>query len=129
MSYYFSKTIQTTFDDALVRIVEELRKEGFGVLADIDVASTFKEKLNVNFHPYRILGFCNAAFAYEALQLEDKIGTLLPCNVVVQEIPGVGAEISVIDPAANLQTVGNPALDTIAARVRDKLRQALERAA
>jgi len=129
VSYYFSKTIQTTFDDALLRVVEELKKEGFGVLVDIDVARTLKEKLDVDFRPYRILGVCNPTFAYQALQLEDKVGTLLPCNVIVQEIPGVGAEISAVDPVASLQVVENASLDRIATDVRDRIKLALNRSA
>lgn len=126
MSYYFSKTIQTTFDDAVVRVVEELRKEGFGVLSDIDVMATLKMKLNVDFRKYRILGACNPDFAYQALQADDKIGTLLPCSVVVQEIPGVGAEVAAVDPVASLQAVNNPKLEEIAVRVREKLKSAIE---
>lgn len=126
MSYYFSKTIQTTFDDAVARVVEELKKEGFGVLTDIDVMTTLKMKLNVDFRKYRILGACNPEFAYQALQTEDKIGTLLPCNVVVQEIPGVGAEVVAVDPVASLQVVNNPKLEEVAMRVREKLKSAIE---
>jgi uncharacterized protein (DUF302 family) len=129
MNYYFSRTIQTTFEDALSRAVEALGKEGFGVLVDIDVARTMKEKLNVDFRKYRILGVCNPALAYEALQAEDKIGTLLPCNVIVQEVPGVGAEIAALDPAASLRALANPVLDEFAFRVRDRLKRALDRAA
>ena len=91
MSYYLSVTIQTTFDDAVTRVTEGLRKEGFGVLSVIDVTAPLKKKLNVDFRKYVILGACNPDFAYEALQAEDKIGTLLPCNVIVQEVPGVGS--------------------------------------
>src|SRR6266508_4399958 len=90
MSYYFSKTLQTTFDDAISRVTEELKKEGFGVLTDIDVKETLKKKLDIDFRKYRILGACNPQYAYKALEAEDKIGTMLPCNVIVQEIAGVG---------------------------------------
>jgi uncharacterized protein (DUF302 family) len=127
MSYYFSKTVQTTFDDAVSRVVEELKKEGFGLLMEIDVQETLKKKLNVDFRKYRILGACNPQYAYKALETEDKIGTMLPCNVIVQEIAGVGAEIAVIDPAASMQAVKNPALEVIAGQVRDKLRSVIER--
>ena len=129
MNYYFSKTIQTTFDDAVQRVVQELQKEGFGVLTDIDVAATLQKKLNVEFRKYRILGACNPQFAYQALQAEDKIGTMLPCNVIVQEIPGVGAEIAAIDPAVSMQAVENPKLQAVAEQVRKRLREAIERAA
>ncbi|HSB34391.1 MAG TPA: DUF302 domain-containing protein [Nitrospirota bacterium] len=127
MSYYFSKTVQTTFDDALSRVTEELKKEGFGILTDIDVKETLKKKLNVDFRRYRILGACNPNFAYQALQAEDKIGTLLPCSVIVQEIEGVGVEIAAIDPAASMQTVDNPKLEPIAAQVRAKLKAVIDR--
>jgi uncharacterized protein (DUF302 family) len=127
MSYYFSKTVQTTFDDALSRVTEELKKEGFGILTDIDVKETLKKKLNVDFRRYRILGACNPNFAYQALQAEDKIGTLLPCSVIVQEIEGVGVEIAAIDPAASMQTVDNPKLEPIAAQVRAKLQAVIDR--
>ncbi len=127
MSYYFSKTVQTTFDDAVNRVTEELKKEGFGVLTSIDVKETLKKKINVDFRNYRILGACNPQFAYQALQAEDKIGTMLPCSVIVQEIEGVGAEVAAIDPAASMQAVGNPALAKIADQVRAKLRTVITR--
>ena len=117
MSYYFSKTIQTTFDDAVSRVIEELKKEGFGVLTDIDVKDTLKKKLGVDFRRYRILGACNPNFAYQALQAEDKIGTMLPCSVIVQEIEGVGSEVAAINPAASIQAVKNPGLGSIASPV------------
>jgi uncharacterized protein (DUF302 family) len=127
MSYYFSKTLQTTFDDAVSRIIEELKKEGFGVLTEIDVKETLKKKLNVDFRKYRILGACNPQYALKALEAEDKIGTMLPCNVIVQEIEGVGAEIAAIDPVASMQAVKNPKLQELAGQVRDKLRDVIER--
>jgi uncharacterized protein (DUF302 family) len=127
MSYYFSKTVQTTFDDAVNRVIDELKKEGFGVLSDIDVKATLKNKLNVDFRSYRILGACNPHFAYQALQAENKIGTMLPCSVIVQEVEGVGAEVAAIDPAASMQAVANPTLEKIADQVREKLRAAIAR--
>jgi uncharacterized protein (DUF302 family) len=127
MSYYFSKTVQTTFDDAVTRVIDELKKEGFGVLSDIDVKATLKNKLNVDFRSYRILGACNPHFAYQALQAENKIGTMLPCSVIVQEVEGVGAEVAAIDPAASMQAVANPTLEKIADQVREKLRAAIAR--
>ena len=127
MSYYFSKTVQTTFDDAVSRVTEELKKEGFGVLTEIDVRETLKKKLNVDFRRYRILGACNPQYAFMALEAEDKIGTMLPCNVIVQEIEGVGAEIAAIDPAASMQAVKNPKLAEITGQVRNKLRSVIER--
>lgn len=127
MSYYFSKTVQTTFDDAVSRVTEELKKEGFSVLTEIDVKETLKKKLNVNFRKYRILGACNPQYAYKALEAEDKIGILLPCNVIVQEISGVGAEIAAIDPVAFMQVVNNPKFAEIAGQVRDLLRSVIAR--
>ena len=127
MSYYFSKTIQTTFDDAVSRVIEELKKEGFGVLTDIDVKDTLKKKLGVDFRRYHILGACNPNFAYQALQAEDKIGTMLPCSVIVQEIEGVGAEVAAINPAASMQAVKNPGLESIAEQVSSKLKAAIDR--
>ncbi len=127
MSYYFSKTVQTTFDDAVNRVIDELKKEGFGVLTDIDVKATLKKKLDVNFRNYRILGARNPFFAYQALQAEDKIGTMLPCSVIVQEVEGARTEVAAIDPAASMQAVGNPNLDKIADQVRENLRAAIAR--
>lgn len=127
MAYYFNKTVQMTFDDAIRRVTEELGKEGFGILTEIDVKATLKKKLNEEFRNYRILGACNPPFAFRALQAEDKIGTMLPCNVVVQEIAGVGVEISAVDPVASMQAIENPALAEIAGQVRSKLRNVIER--
>lgn len=127
MTYYFSKTLQTTFDDAVNRVTEELKKEGFGILTDIDVKATLKKKLNVDFRKYRILGACNPPFAHQALQAEDKIGTMLPCNVIVQEVPGVGVEIAAVDPIASMQAIKNPKLAEIAGQIRSKLRDVIER--
>jgi len=123
MTYYFNKTIKMSFENAITRVTEELKKEGFGVLTEIDVKETLKKKLNVDFRPYKILGTCNPPFAYQALQAEDKIGLMLPCNVIVQEIsPGL-VEIAAIDPASAMQGIGNPALIKIAEQVREKLRK------
>lgn len=124
MAYYFSKTIDTDFDNAVIRVTEELKKEGFGVLTDIDVKATLKKKLGVDFHKYRILGACNPSFAYQALQAENKIGTMLPCNVIVQEKNGK-SEISAIDPMASMQAVENEKLEGIAHQVREKLRKVI----
>lgn len=127
MSYYFSKTVQTTVEDAITRITNELQKEEFGVLTVIDVKATLKKKINVDFRNYFILGACNPSFALQALEAEDKIGTMLPCNIIVQEIPDVGAEIAAIDPAASMQIVGNPKLAAIATQVRNKLKDIIAR--
>ena len=126
MSYHFSKTINAPFDEAMSRVTEELKKEGFGVLTDIDVKATLKKKLDVDFRNYRILGACNPPFAYAALQSEDKIGTMLPCNVIVQEkTPGV-CEVSAIDPVASMMAVENPFLGGVATQVRAKLKKVIE---
>jgi uncharacterized protein (DUF302 family) len=126
MTYYFSKTIDLDFDGAIIKVTEELKKEGFGILTDIDVKATLKKKLDVDFHKYRILGACNPPFAYQALQAEDKIGTMLPCNVIVQERDGK-TEVSAIDPLASMQAVKNEALSGIAEEVRLKLRAVIEK--
>lgn len=126
MTYYFSKTIDLDFDGAIIKVTEELKKEGFGILTDIDVKATLKKKLDVDFHKYRILGACNPPFAYQALQAEDKIGTMLPCNVIVQERDGK-TEVSAIDPSASMQAVKNEALASIAQKVRLKLRTVIEK--
>lgn len=97
-STYFSKTLKIPFDDAVARVIAELKKEGFGVLTDIDVQGTLKKKLNVDFRKYRILGACNPSFAHKALEAEDKIGTMLPCNVIVQEREEGGVEVSAVNP-------------------------------
>jgi uncharacterized protein (DUF302 family) len=123
VSYYFAKTVNLSFDEAITRITEELKKEGFGVLTDIDVRATMKKKLDVEFRNYRILGACNAPFAHRALLAEDKIGAMLPCNVIVQEhAPGV-VEVAAVDPVASMAAVDNPSLGGIAAEVRSKLQR------
>ena len=126
MKYYFSKTVTLSFDDTIEKVVAELKKEGFGVLTDIDVKQTLKKKLDVDFKQYRILGACNPPFAYKALQAEDKIGTMLPCNVIVQEIEGGRVEVAAIDPVASMQAVTNPALEEVAKQVREKLKKVIE---
>jgi uncharacterized protein (DUF302 family) len=126
MSYYFGKTLEIGFEEAVNRVIEELQKEGFGILTDIDVRATLKKKLNVDFKNYRILGACNPPFAYQALQAEDKIGTMLPCNVIVQENEEGNAEVSVIDPIASMQAVKNPNLRGIAEEVQAKLRRVID---
>jgi uncharacterized protein (DUF302 family) len=126
MSYYFSKTLDLPFDDAIVRVTEELKKEGFGVLTDIDVRATMKKKLDVDFRNYRILGACNPPFAHQALLAEDKIGTMLPCNVIVQEhAPGV-VEVAAIDPVASMAAVDNPQLGAVGMEVRARLQRVVE---
>ena len=122
MSYHFSKTIKMPFDAAVQRVTDALAAKGFGVLTTIDVRATMKKKLGVDFRPYTILGACNPQFAHKALQSENKIGTMLPCNVVVQEA-GLGeVEVSSVDPVASMAAVKNPALGVIAGEVRDLLK-------
>jgi uncharacterized protein (DUF302 family) len=127
MSYYFNKTIGLPFEEAVERVKAELKKDGFGVLTEIDVRQTLKEKLGVDFRPYRILGACNAPFAYRALQAEDKIGTMLPCSVIVQELGPGRVEVAAIDPLASMAAVKNEDLGTIGLEVRAKLRAVVER--
>jgi len=127
MSYYFARTIQSGFDDAIERVKKALSAEGFGVLTEIDVRETLKKKLNVEFRPYRILGACNPPFAHKALEAEDKIGTMLPCNVIVQDAGGGKIEVAAIDPVASMQAVKNPELSSVAGEVRAKLQSVIER--
>ena len=126
MSYHFSTTLQRPFDETITAVTEALKNEGFGILTEIDVQATLKKKLNVDFRGYTILGACNPPFAYEALKLEDKIGAMLPCNVVVQEQADGMVEVSAIDPVASMGAVGNPALTAIAEQVQAKLKKVIE---
>jgi uncharacterized protein (DUF302 family) len=126
MSYYFSKILSISFDEAVARATAELKKEGFGILTDIDVQKTLKEKLNADFRKYRILGSCNPPYAHKALLKEDKIGTMLPCNVIVQELSGGKVEVAAIDPVASMQAVRNPELESVAKEVQSKLKKVVE---
>jgi uncharacterized protein (DUF302 family) len=126
MSYHFSKVVDLSFEDAIERATEELQKEGFGILTEIDVKATLKKKLDVDFRDYKILGSCNPGFAYKALQSEEKIGTMLPCNVIVQVNPEGKVEISAVDPVASMASVQNESLGSIATEVRDKLKRVIE---
>jgi len=125
MSYYFSKTVDLSFEEAVARVTEELKKEGFGVLTEIDVQAALKKKINVDFRKYRILGACNPSYAHKALLAEDKIGTMLPCNVVVQEGEDGRVEVAAIDPVASMQAVSNESLGEIALIIRSKLQQVI----
>jgi uncharacterized protein (DUF302 family) len=127
MAYYFNTTLDLPFDDAVATTRAALAEEGFGVITEIDVRQTMKAKLNEDFRPYIILGACNPRLAYEALLLEDKVGTMLPCNVVVQDAGGGRVEVSAIDPVASMQAIDNPLLKAKAALVGEKLRAALTR--
>jgi uncharacterized protein (DUF302 family) len=115
------------FDEAIDKVTEELKKEGFGVLTEIDVKEALKKKLDVDFRKYRILGACNPQYAYKALQAEDKIGTMLPCNVIVQETEDEKVEIAAIDPVASMQSVQNESLGEIATIIRAKLKKVIEK--
>ena len=125
MAYYFNTTLPVSFDDAVTRTIGALKSEGFGVLTDIDVQKTLREKIGGEFGKYRILGACNPKLAHEALQLEDKIGTMLPCNVVVRELPDGRVEVAAIDPVASMQAIDNPRLKEAAAQVAEKLKQVI----
>ncbi|WP_431203216.1 DUF302 domain-containing protein [Bradyrhizobium betae] len=126
MSYYFAKTLDAGFADAVRRTTEALKQGGFGIITEIDVKETLKKKVNVDFRNYRILGACNPALAHEALQLEDKVGTMLPCNVIVQEVRPGNVEVAAIDPVASMMAIENPRLKEAAGKVQDKLRRVIE---
>ena len=126
MAYYFSKTLDISFEDTIKKVTDELKKEGFGILTNIDVQQTLKEKLDVDFRKYRILGACNPSFAYKALQSENKIGTMLPCNVVVQDLGDGKVEVAAIDPVASMQAVTNQDLGEIASQVQSKLKRVID---
>jgi len=128
MSYYYSKILPNiSFDDAIEKVTEELKKEGFGILTEIDIKATLKKKLDVDFKKYKILGACNPPFAYQALQAEDKIGAMLPCNVIVQEQSADTIEVSAINPMVSMQAVKNEELEGIATEVSDKLKKVIDR--
>jgi uncharacterized protein (DUF302 family) len=126
VSYYFARVLAIGFDDAVRRTTEVLKQEGFGIVTEIDIRDTLKKKLNIDFRRYRILGACNPTLAHEALQIEDKVGTMLPCNVVVQDIGGDRTEVAAIDPVASMQAIDNPRLMEAATQVQAKLRRVVE---
>jgi uncharacterized protein (DUF302 family) len=126
MSYYFSKIVDDSFDDAIARVTARLAEAGFGVLTSIDVSATLKKKIDVDFQRYTILGACNPGFAYKALQAEDKIGTMLPCNVIVQETSDGKVEVAAVDPLASMMAVHNEALGSIATEVQGMLKKVIE---
>jgi len=125
MSYYFSKKTALGFEEAIEKVTEALKSEGFGILTEIDVKETLKKKLDVDFRPYRILGACNPPFACKALQAEDKVGIMLPCNVIVQE-KEEGVEIAAVDPVASMQAIDNPKLGEIADEIRKRLHKVID---
>ena len=126
MDYYFSKTLKITFDEAVAKVTEELKKGGFGIISKIDVKETLKKKLNVDFRKYKILGACNPPFSYRALQVEDKIGLMMPCNVIVQELPGGKVEVAAINPVASMAAVNNPKLRDVGMEVSAKLKAVID---
>ena len=126
MNYYFSKTLNRSFDEAVDKVTQSLKAEGFGVLTEIDVKSTMKNKLDVDFRNYKILGACNPPLAYEALQSERMIGAMLPCNVVVQETEDGRVEVAAVDPAASMQAVKNEKLAGTALQVQTKLKNVID---
>ncbi len=126
MSYHFSKTLNMPFDAAIERTTEILAKNGFGVLSVIDIKAALKKKLDVDFRPYTILGACNPGFAHKALQAEPHIGTMLPCNVIVQDHGDGNVEISAVDPIASMQAITNPELGNVASEVQSLLKKVIE---
>ena len=126
MSYYFSKIINESFDKTIMKVVLSLKNEGFGVLTEIDVKETLKKKLDVDFQKYTILGACNPSFAYKALKAENKIGIMMPCNVIIQEISEDEIEIAAVDPVVSMKAVENPALLEMANQIQEKLRKVIE---
>jgi uncharacterized protein (DUF302 family) len=126
MSYHISTVFDGSFEEAILKTTDELKKEGFGILTEIDVRETLKKKLDVDFKKYIILGACNPGFAHKALQTEDKIGTMLPCNVIIEEHENGTVEVSAVDPLASMQSVDNDKLKNIAAQVRDLLKKVID---
>ena len=126
MKYYISRTLENiAFEDAVSKVAEQLKEQGFGILTEIDVRETMKKKLDVDFRNYRILGACNPPFALRALQSEDKIGTMLPCNVIIQEINDSDIEVAAIDPQASMVAVENPGLANVAAEIKGRLEKVI----
>lgn len=127
MNYYFNKTLNDDFEKVIERVTQELKEEGFGILTEIDVKETLKKKLDVDFKKYRILGACNPPYAHKALEAEDKIGTMLPCNVIVQEISKGVVEVAAVNPMASMQAVDNQILAEIANEITAKLENVIEK--
>jgi len=125
MKYYISKKLNSGFEEAIKQVKEGLMVEGFGVLSEIDLDQKFKEKLNLDFRKYKILGACNPSYAYKALQSEDKIGTMLPCNVIVQELSAGETEVAAIDPVASMMAIDNKDVAEIAGEIKEKLNRVI----
>jgi uncharacterized protein (DUF302 family) len=126
MSYYFNKIVSGEFSKVVENVTKELKKEGFGILTEIDVKATLKKKLDVDFRNYLILGACNPPFAYKALQVEEKVGAMLPCNVIIQEKPEGKIEVSAVDPVASMQAIDNIMLGEVAQVIKSKLKKVIE---
>jgi len=126
MKYYIAKETNYGFDEAIEKVTEELKKEGFGVLSEIDIQDKLKEKLDVDFRKYKILGACNPPNAYKALQSENKIGTMLPCNVIVQELSPNKVEVAAVNPVASMMAVDNPGLADVAKEIKERLEKVIE---
>jgi len=127
MSYYFSRILKGSFEEVENRVKRSLSEEGFGILTEIDVQKTLKKKLDVDFRKYKILGACNPPYAYKALELEDKIGTMLPCNMIIQQVNHDDVEVAAIDPVASMQAVKNEALQPVAEQVQQKLKKVIDK--
>ncbi len=123
MAYYFNTTITGDFESVKKRVIAALEKEGFGILTEIDVQATFKKKLDVDFRKYQILGACSPSFAHKALKAEDKVGTMLPCNVILQELDNGQIEVATVDPKASMQAIENKELANIASEISNKLQK------
>lgn len=126
MSYYFSRTLHCSFDEAVEHTTAALKEAGFGIITEIDVKETFKKKLGIDFRSYRILGACNPAMAHEVLEMEDKVGTMLPCNVIVQDLGEGRIEVAAIDPVASMAAIENAALHGPVSKVRDMLKSVIK---
>jgi len=127
MNYYFNKTVNGTFEEVIEKVTKKLEEEGFGILTEIDVTATLKKKLDVDFKKYRILGACNPPYAHKALLAEDKIGTMLPCNVIVQEIEAGVIEVAAVNPMASMQAVENEKLKEVAEEITTRLEHVIDK--
>lgn len=126
MDYYFSKVLDDSFEEAIDKVTKELKEEGFGILTEIDVKETFKKKLDIDFRKYRILGACNPKMAHQAINAESRIGTMLPCNVIVQELENGKVEVTAVDPVESMSAVKNDQLGAVAQQVREGLKRAID---
>lgn len=126
MKYYISKTIDQNYEEAIPKVTEALKNEGFGVLTEIDVKETLKNKIDVDFRKYIILGACNPSFAHQALQKEDKVGTMLPCNIIIHEKENGDVEVAAVDPMASMMAIENDDLRDIANEVKSRLTRVIE---